>query len=165
MQWIDDMFVSMEKDRAAASAKKSTKAAKAAPAEHLKKQGPGTLKAWNALVSSITNDVNEFNNHKERAGQTPARISQRHFQCEVHLAGMQGKSLVLSLDDKDLHVSVHPEFPKQPLSIAIELDADGQHPSWLLGESTKENAKLSNEQLSEYLLRPVLSTASVNREP
>ncbi len=63
------MFVNMEKDRAAASAKRSDKVAQV---EHLKKPTPGTLKAWNALVSSITNDVNEFNNHKERAGQTPA---------------------------------------------------------------------------------------------
>jgi hypothetical protein len=75
---------------------------------------------------------------------------------------MQGKSLVLNLDDKDLQVSVHPEFPKQPLTIAIELDKDGQHASWVLGESTKENAKLSDEQLSEYLLKPVLSSASIN---
>jgi hypothetical protein len=165
MKWIDEMFVSMEKDRAAASARKREKAASVAQTEHLKKQAPGTLKAWNALVSSITSDVNEFNNHKERAGQTPARISQRRYQCEVHLAGMQGKSLVLTLDDKDLHVSVHPEFPKQPLTIAVEFDGEGQHPSWRVGESTKENAKLSNEQLSEYLLRPVLSSAAVNGEP
>ena len=163
MQWIDEMFVNMEKDRAAASAKRSEKAAKADRTEHLKKQVPGTLNAWNALVSAITKDVSEFNNHKDRAGQTPARISQRHFQCEVHLPGMQGKSLVLTLDNKDLQVSVHPEFPKQPLTIAIELDKDGQHGFWVLGESTNESAKkLSDQQLSEYLLKPVLSSAAIN---
>jgi hypothetical protein len=162
MQWIDEMFANMEQDRAAVSAKRMEKAAKADRTKHLKKQVPGTLNAWNALVSSITKDVNEFNNHKQRAGQTPARIRQRHFECEVHLPGMQGKSLVLTLDDKDLQVSVHPEFPKQPLAIAIELDKDGQHASWVLGESTKENAKLSDQQLSEYLLKPVLSSASIN---
>ncbi len=162
MQWIAEMFVSMEKDRAAASTKKSEKVAKLDRTEHLEKQVPGTLKAWNALVSSITNDVNEFNNHKERAGQTPARVSQRHLQCEVHLAGMQGKSLVLTLDNRDLQVSVHPEFPKQPLSIAIEFDGEGQHATWLVGESTKESAKLSDQQLSEYLLKPVLSCAAID---
>jgi hypothetical protein len=165
MRWIDEMFVNMEKDRAAASAKRSERVAKADRTENLKQQAPGTLRAWNALVSSITNDVNEFNNHKERAGQTPARVSQRHFQCDAHLPGMQGKSLVLTLDNKDLRVSVHPEFPKQPLPIAIELDQEGQQASWLLGESTRENAKLSDQQLSEYLLKPVLSSASLGREP
>jgi hypothetical protein len=165
MQWIDEMFVSMEKDRAAASAKRTEREAHVPATERLKKQAPGTLKAWNALVSSITNDVNEFNNHKERAGQTPARISQRHFQCEVRLAGMQAKGLILTLNDENLQVSVRPEFPKQPLAIAIELDGADQHASWQLGESTETNAKLSSEQLSEYLLRPVLSSAAINREP
>jgi hypothetical protein len=162
MQWIDEMFVTMEKDRAAASAKRIEKAAKAEGTKHAKKQVPGALNAWNALVSSITKDVNEFNNHKERAGQTPARVRQRHFECEVHLPGMQGKSLVVTLDDKDLQVSIHPEFPKQPLTIAIELDKDGQQASWVLGDSAKESARLSDEQLSEYLLKPVLSSASIN---
>ena len=162
MQWIDEMFVNMQKDRSAASAKRSAKTAKADRTGHPKKQPPGTLNAWNALVSVITKDVNEFNSHKERAGQTPVRISALNFQCQVHLPGLQGKSLVLTLDDNDLQVSVHPEFPKQPLTIAIELDKEGQHAFWSLGESTNENAKLSDQQLSEYLLKPVLSCAAIN---
>jgi hypothetical protein len=162
MQWIDEMFANMEKDRAAASAKRSEKAASVARAKHVKNQVPGVLHAWNALVTSITNDVTEFNSHKERAGQTPARVLQRYFECAVHLPGMQGKSLVLTLDNPDLQVSVRPDFPKQPLSIAIELDADGQNAFWILGESREGNAKLSNQQLSEYLLKPVLSSASTN---
>ena len=162
MQWMDEMFANMEKDRTAASAKRSEKAASVARAKHVKNQVPGALHAWNALVTSITNDVTEFNNHKERAGQAPARVLQRHFECAVHLPGMQGKSLVLTLDNQDLQVSVHPDFPQQPLSIAIELDADGQHAFWTLGESTEGNAKLSNQQLSKYLLKPVLSSASIN---
>jgi hypothetical protein len=165
MQWIDDMFVNMEKDRAtAALAKGSANGAKVNQTKHLKKQIPGALNAWSALVSSITSDVNEFNKHKERAGQSPVRMSQRHFQCEVHLSGMNGKSLVLTLDDKDLQVSVHPDFPKQPSTITIELDKEGQHGFWLLGESTKENAKLSDQQLSEYLLKPILSCGAINQE-
>jgi len=167
MQWIDDMFVNMEKDRAATSAK-GEKRAKAAAADHPKKPVPGTVKAWNALVSSIAKDVAEFNNHKGRAGQTPVRISQRHLQCDVHLPGMQGKSLVLTLDNEDLQVSIHPDFPKQPSTIEIELDKDGEHASWILGESGKgesgkENPKLSNQQLSEYLLKPVLSGATLTQ--
>jgi hypothetical protein len=77
---------------------------------------------------------------------------------------MHGKSLVLTLNEKDLQVSVHPDFPKQPLTITIELEKEGQHGLWLLGESTKENAKLSDRELSEYLLKPILSTAAINRE-
>ena len=163
MEWIDEMFESMEKARAAASAQGSEKRAKAATAEHPKRHVPGVVKAWNGLVSSIAKDVAEFNNHKERAGQTPVRISQRRFQCDVHLPGMQGKSLVLTLDHTDLQVSIHPDFPNQPSSIAIDLDKDGEHASWILGESSKENPKLSNQQLSEYLLKPVLSGANITQ--
>jgi hypothetical protein len=162
MQWIDEMFVNMQKDRSAASAKRSAKAAKVERTAHPNKQSPGNLNAWNALISVIDKDVKEFNNHKERAGQTPVRISARNFQCQVHLPGMQGKSLVLTLDNNDLEVSVHPEFPKQPLTITIELDKDGQHALWSLGESAGDNAKLSDQQLSEYLLKPVLSSAALN---
>jgi hypothetical protein len=161
MQWIDEMFVSMEQARAAASAKGTEKHAKVASTEHSQKHVPATANAWKALVSAITTAVTEFNNHKDRAGQTPVRISQRHFQCDVHLPGMKGKSLVLTLDNKELQVSIHPDFPKQPSSIAIELDKDGEHAFWILGESGKENAKLSDQQLTEYLLKPVLSGASI----
>ena len=35
--------------------------------------------------------------------------------------------------------------------------------SWVLGQTTKESAKLSDQQLSEYLLRPILSCAAINR--
>ncbi len=163
MQWIDEMFVNMEKDRSTVSARRSEKAAKVEQTRHAKEQILGALNAWNALVSVITKDVNEFNNHKERAGQTPVRISSRNFQCQVHLPGMAGKSLVLTLDNKDLQVSVHPEFPKQPLTIAMELDKDDRHTLWVLGESANENAKkISDQQLSEYLLKPVLSSAAIN---
>jgi hypothetical protein len=164
MPWIDEMFVDMEKEHTAALAKRNAKAAKVNQTKHPKDQIPGALNAWNGLVSSITSDVNEFNKHKERVGQTPVRMSPRHLQCEVHLPGMHGKSLVLTLHEKDLQVSVHPDFPKQPLSIAIELEKKGQQGLWILGESTKENAGLSDQQLSEYLLKPILSTAAINRE-
>lgn len=159
MQWIDEMFTNMEKDRTAASAKRSEKAAKLDRKERPKKQSPGTLNAWSELVSSITSDVSDFNSHKQRAGHTEVRMSQRDSQCEVHVPGMHGKNLVLTLDNNDLQVSVHPDFPKQQLSITIEVDQEGQRGSWVLGETTKESAKLSTQQLSEYLLKPVLSSA------
>jgi|SRR5580704_16241758 hypothetical protein len=164
MPWIDEMFLEMQNERSAALAKGRANGARVSQTKHPTNQIPGVLNAWSALVSSITSDVNEFNKHKERAGQTPVRMSQRQFQCEVHLPGMHGKSLVLTLDEKDLQVSVHPDFPKQPLTITIEMENGGQHGLWVLGESTKENTKLSDQQLSEYLLKPVLCTAAINRE-
>jgi hypothetical protein len=42
------------------------------------------------------------------------------------------------------------------------LDKEGQHSSWVLGHATNESARLSDQQLSEYLLKPVLSCASIN---
>ena len=162
MEWMNEMFVNMETDRAAASAKRSENTAKPDNTQHVKEEIPGTSSAWSELVSSITKDVNDFNNHKKRTGQTPARISQRHFQCEVRLPGMNGKSLVLTLENNDLQVSVHPDFPKQQLSITFKLDKEAQHGIWVVGESTKESTKFSTQQLSEYLLKPVLSSASMN---
>lgn len=131
MAWISEMFANMEKDKAAASSKRSAKAAKGERIEHLKKQIPCALDAWNALVSSITNDVCEFNKRKERAGQAAVHMSHRRFRCEVYLPGMQSKRLVLTLDNNDLRVSVHPDFPTQQSAITIEPDKDGQHGSWV----------------------------------
>jgi hypothetical protein len=162
MQWINEMFADMENDRAAESAKRSAKRTNGDRTEHQKKETPGTRDAWSALVSVITNDVSEFNNHKERAGQMPVCISKRQSHCEVHLPGMQSKRLVLALEGNDLRVSVHPDFPKQQLAIAIELDEEGRHGFWVLGDDTKENSKLSVQALSEYLLKPILSSAAIN---
>ena len=79
MEWIDEMFVNMEKDKAAASAKRSAKATEAERTAHLQKQIPGALDAWNALVSSITKDIGDFNRHKKRAGQAAVHMSQKAF--------------------------------------------------------------------------------------
>jgi HSP20 family molecular chaperone IbpA len=165
MAWIAEMFANMEKDRAAASARRSAKAPKAQRTEHLKRQIPGALDAWNALVASIAKDLSEFNKHKERAGQAPVHMSQRHFQCEVYVPGMQSKRLVLTLDNNDLRVSVHPDFPRQQLTITIEPETDGQHGFWFLGEPAKESGKRSADQLSEYLLKPILACADTNTDP
>jgi hypothetical protein len=65
------MFPNMEKDRTAASAKRSEKAAKADQTKHLVKHIPLALSAWNGLVTSITNDVNEFNNQRSVPDKRP----------------------------------------------------------------------------------------------
>jgi hypothetical protein len=158
------MFANMEKDRAAALAKTSRTGTKVSRTQHLNQPSAGTLNAWNALVSSITNDVNEFNTHKERAGQTAVRIRQRPSECEIYLPGMHSQRMVLMLDNDDLQVSIHPDFPKQQLPITVEVDQDGKHSFWVLGVCAQDGAKLSVQQLLEYLLKPVLSSAAINRE-
>jgi hypothetical protein len=163
MKWMDEMFADMENDRVAESATRGAKVAKVEEAEHLREQIRGATDVWRDLFSSITNDVQEFNKHAKRVGQTPVCISHRDCQCEVYLPGMQSKRLVLTLNNNDLHVAVHPEFPRQQSTITIEPDYDGKHGFWILGEHTKESAKLSAQQLSEYLLKPILSSAAINR--
>ena len=97
------------------------------------------------------------------------RVAQRGFQCEVYLPGMRGKRLVLTLENNELDVSIHPDFPKQQTMITIELDTESQHGFWVLGEPakaepTKKGGRLSVQQLSEYLLKPILSSADINAE-
>lgn len=77
---------------------------------------------------------------------------------------MHGKKLDLKLDNCDLQVTVHPDFPEQPLIITIEPDKEGLHGFWVLGEASTESRKLSVQQLSEYLLKPILGSADINPE-
>jgi hypothetical protein len=163
MQWIDEMFAGMEKDQAAELVKRSVKGTHVHRTEHLKEENPDTVDLWSALTSAIAKDVNEFNDHKQRTGQMAVHISNRHYQCEVYLPGMQSKRLVLALGDNELKVSVHPDFPRQQVAITIKPDQEGRHGYWVLGDHSKENAKLSTQQLSEYLLKPVLSSGEINR--
>ena len=162
MKWIDEMFMGMEKDKAVESARLAARGPKAERPERREKQVPGAREEWSALFSSIGIDVSEFNKHPERAGKAPASVSHSRNVCEVYLPGMQSKRLVLTLENNDLYVSVHPDFPNQRLTIRIEPDADGKHGFWVLGERTKEKAKLSAQQLSEYLLKPILVSSSIN---
>jgi len=156
------MFMDMEKDKAAESAEMAARGTKVEHTEGGERQVPGAPEMWSALFSSIENDVSNFNKHHKRAGKTHVSVSHRHNQCEVYLPGMQSKKLVLTLENNDLYVSVHPDFPNQRLTITIESGADGKHGFWVLGERTKERAKLSAQQLSGYLLKPVLASASIN---
>ena len=162
MRWIDEMFMGMQKDKAAESVRLATKDTKARLVKHREKAVPCAPEVWTALFSSIGDDVSEFNKHQERAGMAPASVSHRLHEFQVYLPGMQSKRLVLTLENNDLYVSVHPDFPNQRLTIRIEPDADGKHGFWILGERTNEMAKLSAQQLSEYLLKPILACASIN---
>jgi hypothetical protein len=164
MKWMDEMFAGMESDGAADSVKRDARKTKIEPSGHLEKETCGATEVWSTLFSTITADVAEFNRHAKRVGQAPVLMSQRQHQCEVYLPGMHSKKLVLSLENNDLHVCVHPEFPDQQATITIEPDADGKHGFWVLSGHTAQRAKLSAEQLSEYLLKPILSSASINRE-
>jgi hypothetical protein len=72
--------------------------------------------------------------------------------------------MVLTLANNNLQVLVHPDFPKQPLTITVQPDKDGQNGFWVLGDPDKESGKQSVQQLSEYLLKPILASADINRE-
>ena len=163
MKWIDEMFTGMENNQEPVPVKRNAGGTKVDRTERLKKQSPGALSAWSALLTSITSDVNEFNQHKQRAGQTAVCMSHGPLQCQVYLPGMHSKRLVLTLDNDGLEVSVHPDFPKQRSTITIELDKEGQHGSWVVGRLTRENAQLSAPELSEYLLKPILASADFNK--
>jgi hypothetical protein len=164
MKWIDEMFAGMENNREPVPAKRGAGGTKVDRTERLKKQSPGSLSTWDTLLASITSDVNEFNQHKKRAGQTAVCMSQAPSECQVYLPGMHSKRLVLTLANNGLKVSVHPDFPKQQSTITIELDKEGQHGSWVVGKLTTETAKLSGQELSEYLLKPILASADIDRE-
>jgi hypothetical protein len=43
---------------------------------------------------------------------------------------MHGQKLDLKLEDGDLQVTVHPDFPEQQLTITIEPDKEGLHGFW-----------------------------------
>lgn len=162
MQWIDDMFVTMDKARDAESASRQVHRRRVDPKEHVKERSPGAQDVWKALVSAIKIDVKYFNSHKRRSGQPAVCLSERRFECEIYLPGMISKRMVLTLDDNDLRVSIHPEFPDQQLTVTIEPDPDGKHSFWVLGGPAKESRRLSVQQLSEYLLEPILSSADIN---
>ena len=90
-------------------------------------------------------------------------MSKGSSECEVYLPGMHGKKLDLKLENGDLQVTIHPDFPEQQLTITIEPDKEGLHGFWVLGEPGKEKSgKLSVQQLSEYLVKPILASADIN---
>ena len=165
MQWIDEMFANMTRDKAVASAKRSAHRSKPDGAVDAGAARPGVGDAWGALVASIARDVDAFNRHPRRAGMAAVCVSERPLQCEVYLPGMHSQTLVLTLENEDLQVLVHPEFPNQPLAIKLDLDRDGRLRSWILGEPAEENSKRSAAELAEYLLKPVLASADINAEP
>jgi hypothetical protein len=162
MKWIDDMFQTMDKARDVESAHRRVGGNGTVAKEPARQRIPGALDAWKSLVTAISNDVNYFNSSQRRSGHTAVAIAQRRFECEVYVPGMLSKRMVLTLEGNDLSVSVHPDFPDQQLTITIEPDPDGKHSFWVLGEPAKETKKLTAQQLSEYLLRPILSTAEIN---
>ena len=169
MAWIDAMLVSPGKEAVPASIRTSGQRASVESLKNPAKQTAATLNAWKALVFAITKDVNDFNNHPKRAERGAVRVhdkllSRTHFQCEIFLPGMRSKMLVLALEnDNDVRVSIHPEFPKQRFAIRIESDQQGECHFWVLGDTPDKTTELSAEQLSEYLLKPVLSLAEASK--
>jgi hypothetical protein len=169
MAWIDDILVGTDRESGTEFLRKSGRTTSVETTKNPAKQTAATLKAWKALVFAITNDVNDFNNHPTRAKLGAVRVhdkllSRTHFQCEIYLPGMRSKMLVLALEnDNDVKVSIHPEFPKQRFDIRLESDKESDCHFLVLGDTPDKTTELSVEQLSEYLLKPVLSLAESSK--
>jgi|SRR5579872_1475554 len=164
MKWIDEMFVTMKADELTAIARKQKKHITRDKPKPQAMQAAGALAAWKALTAAIAIDVNDFNLHPQRIGKSPVcmqdkMVSPTRFECDVLVPGMSSEMLVLRLDsDNSVEVSVHPKFPAQPLAITLEPDDDGHNSHWIVGNTAENMATMSVQQLSEYVLKPILST-------
>ncbi len=162
MEWIDGMFVAMKADEdIALKRKQHTKGEKP---KNREKQAAGALSAWKGLTAAIAADVNDFNLHPRRAGKSQVcmhdkLVSPNHFECDVLVPGMSSEMLVLKLDNSNsIEVSVRPRFPAQPMAITLESDDNGQQSHWSVGNTPENKARMSVQELSEYVLKPLLST-------
>lgn len=167
MPWIDEMFVGMKKAKDAALESRNAQHSSSADfVESSEKQISGARDAWSNLISLMRKDVNEFNKNKRRTRQNPVLMTDEtftlaEFQFEVYLPQMNGKLLVLTLDGNCLHLTVRPEYPEQRSTITLE-SKSGQQYRWVLRESREAVKTLTDQQLSERLLKPILSTADID---
>ncbi len=163
MPWIDEMLLSTKKNVFAAAAKRHVKHARPVESEDSHRQPSAAKHAWKELLTVMRKDVNEFN-IKGRAGLSPALMTSEttaivNFQFEVYLPQMNSKLLVLTLDGNSLHTLIRPEFPDQQASITLESAPNNEHYRWMLGETDGTKTEISVPELSERLLRTVLSSA------
>jgi|SRR5579872_3571014 len=164
MKWIDEMFVTMKADEETGFALKQRKRTTKEKPKGQIAQATGVLAAWKALTAAIAVGVNDFNLHPRRAGKSPVcmhdkLVSPTRFECDVLVPGMSSEMLVLRLDgNNSVEVSVHPRFPAQQLAITLESDDEGHDIHWSVGNASGSMARMSVQQLSEYVLKPILST-------
>ena len=122
--------------------------------------------AWAELLSVMRKDVKEFNNHKSRTSHSPALMSTEslalaRFQFEVYVPEMNSRLLVLTLTGNNLLVNIRPKFPEQEATITLE-SKKGKQYCWFVDGRGKEKKDVDAQQLSEYLLRPILFSSEVD---
>jgi hypothetical protein len=167
MPWIDEMLSATRLDKAPESAKKKLGHTSDGDADRLDQQISVGKDAWTDLLTVLRADVKEFNNHKSRAGHSPALMSGQalelaRFQFEVYVPEMNSRLLVLTLTGNSLHVNVRPQFPSQQWTITLESSKSGKHYSWFLDGTDKEKKEVSVQHLSQYLLKPILSSSEID---
>jgi hypothetical protein len=168
MPWIDEMLSRAKENKIAADKKRRTKKLSAGQVENSEKQIHAGKRAWAELLSAMRNDVNEFNNNKSRVGHSPVLMTSEASalagdQFEVYVPEMSSRLLVLTLTGNNLHIVIRPEFPEQPSTITLSSTKNIQNYCWMLGGVEGGAQKeLSAQQLSELLLRSVLSSAETD---
>lgn len=169
MRWIDEMLSKTRAGKLAESVKRKTKVvAVAAEGNPIREIGGDARAAWAELLAAMRKDVDEFNKHKARAGHSPVlltneALSLERLQFEVYVPEMNSRVLVLTLGEKGLRVDVRPHFPEQLSAIQIEFCPNSRRFSWVVdGGAGKAKNKLTVQQLSEYLLGPILSGTEID---
>jgi len=167
MTWIDEMLASTRVNKASEAALRNKAHRTDGAKEKPDKQLSVVKEAWAELLCVMRKDVKAFNNHKSRATHSPALMSTEslslaRFQFEVYVPEMNSRLLALTLTGNSLQVNVRPKFPEQESTITLESEKGGKRYCWLLDGAGKEKKELSAEQLSEYLLRPILFSSEVD---
>jgi hypothetical protein len=167
MPWIDEMLSRAKEKKIAADAKRRTEKLTAGPLENSESRISAGKRAWAELLSTMRKDVNEFNNNKSRLKHSPVLMTGEAsalagYQFEVSVPEMTSKLLVLTLTGNNLHIVIRPEFPEQRSTITLSSTRNSQSYCWMLGDSDGAQSELSAQQLSEYLLRSVLSSAETD---
>ena len=165
--WIDEMMAGMKQDRDAASARRLAAKSRAEAVEVSDQPIGASREAWEDLLSVIRKDIQEFNCHPSRAGRSAVRMtdpawSLAQLQFEVYLPERRTKLLVLTLEKNRLYVLVRPDFPVQRLSITLEATPHSPPYRWVLDVASGSRKIITVPQLSEYLLKPILSSAEID---
>lgn len=160
------MITGMRSRKASEAAEATLGRPKVLMVEALAKPVSGAKEAWTELLVNLKSDVKAFNGEKARAGHSAVLMSSEkqsivRFQFEVYLPEMNSKLLVLTMSGNKLEVEVRPEFPRQKSAITVEAGKNGKGYRWVVAEFARDK-EVTAANLSEYLLKPVLSSATID---
>jgi hypothetical protein len=168
MPWIDEMFAGIRQAKDTALERRNAEHSSSVDAvTNSEEQISDARDAWSSLISVMRNDVNEFNNNKSRGRQNPVLMTEQtlsltNFHFEVYLPEMHSKLLVLTLEGGSLHIIVRPDYPDQRSTITLVSAKNSQHYCWVLREPGEAIETVTVQQLSERLLKPILSSAEID---